>query len=147
LQEMGDDALMARFTAAAQRLTACRFINWLENDKDMETRNAVIRELRDASREIKRRDMLARLLPLLDSADSWVRFTAAEGCLRIAPEKAVATLEALADDAVAYKSVCGEFGAPALAAGRVRRRPVVRPDFAAQRAAGLDALRRYGALK
>jgi hypothetical protein len=65
----------------------------------MATRNAIIRELTDIGREIKRRDMLARLLPFLDDVDASARFTAAEGCLRIAPEKAVATLEALADEA------------------------------------------------
>ena len=99
LKEMSDDALLARFDDAAQRLTACRFINWRDNGKDMATRNAIIRELTDIGREIKRRDMLARLLPFLDSPHASARFTAAEGCLRIAPERAVATLEALADKA------------------------------------------------
>jgi HEAT repeat protein len=97
LQEMSDDALLERFQDAAERQTACRFTNWLKDDKDEARRNAIIGELTDILREMKRRDMLARLLPFLDSTDPTARSRAAQGCLRIAPEKAVATLEAIVE--------------------------------------------------
>ena len=99
LQEMSDEALLERFQDAAERQTACRFTNWLEDDKDQARRNEIIAELTYILREFKRRDMLARLLPFLDSGDPTARFRAAQGCLRIASEKAVATLERLEADA------------------------------------------------
>ncbi|MGD0564207.1 MAG: hypothetical protein ABSA66_14100 [Roseiarcus sp.] len=96
LQEMTDEALVARFQDAAERQTACRFTEWLHDPKDLETRNAVVGELTAILREMKRRGMLARLLPFLDSADVTARFRAAQGCLRIAPDKAVPVLEGVA---------------------------------------------------
>lgn len=96
LQEMTDEALVARFEDAAERQTACRFTEWLHDPRDLETRNAIVGELTRILREMKRRDMLARLLPFLDSADVTARFRAAQGCLRIAPEKAVAVLQRVA---------------------------------------------------
>ncbi|MGD0639833.1 MAG: hypothetical protein ABSC22_03710 [Roseiarcus sp.] len=96
LREMTDEALLARFQDAAERQTACRFTEWLDDPKDLETRNAVVGEVTDILREMKRRDMLAKLLPFLDSADVTARFRAAQGCLRIAPDKAVPVLEGLA---------------------------------------------------
>jgi hypothetical protein len=96
LQEMTDEALVARFQDAAERQTAFRFTEWLHEPKDLEARNAVIVELTEILREMKRRDMLAELLPFLDSADVTARFRAAQGCLRIAPDKAVPVLEGVA---------------------------------------------------
>lgn len=96
LQEMTDEALAARFQDAAERQTAFHFTEWLHDPKDLEARNAVISELTKILREMKRREMLAALLPFLDSADVTARLRAAQGCLRIAPEKAVAVLEAIA---------------------------------------------------
>jgi hypothetical protein len=99
LQEMNDDALLARFQDAGERLTACSFINTVENPKDFEARDHIVEELAAIRAEIERRGTLARLEPFLDSEDPRIRFQAALGCLRIAPEKAVATLEALAQKA------------------------------------------------
>ena len=93
LAEMDDDALMARFEDAADRLTACRFIDWRDDEKDAEARNAIIVEQREIGAEIRRRGMLARLLPFLDGAEPSARLFAALGCLRIAAAKAAATLE------------------------------------------------------
>ena len=93
LAEMDDDALMARFEDAAERLTACRFIDWRGDEKDTDVRNAIIVEQAEIGAEIRRRGMLARLLPFLDSAEPSARLFAALGCLRIAAAKAAATLE------------------------------------------------------
>jgi hypothetical protein len=95
LQEMSDEALLARFQDAGERLTAFRFVDWANNKLDMDRRNAVIDELTAIGVETKRRGMLARFVPFLDSPDPAIRHHAASACLRIAPEQAVATLEAL----------------------------------------------------
>jgi len=95
LQEMSDEALLARFQDAGERLTAFRFVDWANDKRDMNRRNAVIGELTAIGVETKRRGMLARLVQFLDSPDPAIRHHAASACLRIAPEKAVATLEAL----------------------------------------------------
>jgi hypothetical protein len=93
LAEMDDDALMARFEDAAERLTACRFIDWRDDAKDAEARDAIIVEQTEIGAEIRRRGMLAWLLPFLDGAEPSARLFAALGCLRIAATKAAATLE------------------------------------------------------
>jgi hypothetical protein len=93
LQAMDDDALMGRFEDASERLTACRFIDWRDDEKDAEARNAIVVEQAEIGAEIRRRGMLARLLPFLDAADPSARLFAALGCLRIAAAKAAATLE------------------------------------------------------
>jgi hypothetical protein len=93
LAEMGDDALMERFKDAAERLTACRFIDWRDDEKDADVRDAIIVEQAQIGAEIRRRGMLARLLPFLDGAEPSARLFAALGCLRIAAAKAAATLE------------------------------------------------------
>jgi len=98
LQAMDDDALMARFADAAERLTACRFIDWRDNQTDAQARNAIIVEQTEIGAEIRRRGMLARLLPFLDDADPSARLFAALGCLRIAAAKAAATLEEIGAD-------------------------------------------------
>jgi len=95
LGEMDDDALMARFVDAAERLTACRFIDWRDDERDRDVRDAIIVEQTAIGREIKRRGMLPRLLPFLDGAEPSARLFAALGCLRIAAAQAVATLEAI----------------------------------------------------
>jgi len=96
LAEMGDDELLARFEDAAERQTACRFLDWTHDEQDMATRNAIIEDLARILGEMKRRGALAKLLPFLNSTTPIARFRAAQGCLRIAPERAVATLEAIA---------------------------------------------------
>jgi hypothetical protein len=98
LAEMDDDALMTRFEDAAERLTACRFIDWRDDESDKDVRNAIVAEQSQIGAEIRRRGMLARLLPFLDGAEPSARLFAALGCLRIAAVKAVATLEEIGDD-------------------------------------------------
>ena len=93
LAEMDDDALMTRFEDAAERLTACRFIDWRDDESDKDVRNAIVAEQSQIGAEIRRRGMLARLLPFLDGAEPSARLFAALGCLRIAAAKAAATLE------------------------------------------------------
>jgi hypothetical protein len=95
---MADDALIARFEDAAERLTGCRFIDWRDDEKDAEARNAIIVEQTEIGAEIRRRGMLARLLPFLDDADPSARLFAALGCLRIAAAKATATLADIGAD-------------------------------------------------
>jgi len=89
---------MARFADAAERLTACRFIDWRDDQTDAQARNAIIVEQTEIGAEIRRRGMLARLLPFLDDADPSARLFAALGCLRIAAAKAAATLEEIGAD-------------------------------------------------
>jgi hypothetical protein len=99
LQEMSDDALLARFQDAGERVTACRFIDWVHNEQDTDTRNRILGELIDIRAEAKRREMLARFIPFLDSPDPHIRYQAAIACRHVAPNEAVATLEALTADA------------------------------------------------
>ena len=96
LQEMSDDALIARFEDAAKRLGATRFLDCIDEPADQEAKNRLIDEGRCILREIKSRGLLERLLPLLSSPNDTVRFRAAQGCLRIAEPQAVAALEAIA---------------------------------------------------
>lgn len=80
---------------AGERLTAFRHVDWANDKSDLNRRNAVIGERTAIGVETKRRGMLGRFVPFLDSPDPAIRHHAASACLRIAPEKAVATLEAL----------------------------------------------------
>jgi HEAT repeat protein len=98
LKQMSDDALIARFEDAAERLGATRFLDCIDEPADQKAKNRVIDEGALILREVKSRDLLERLLPLLDSANDTVRFRAAQGCLRIATPQAVAVLEAIADE-------------------------------------------------
>jgi HEAT repeat protein len=98
LQSMSDEALLARFQDAGERVTACRFIDWVHDQQDTETRNRILGELIDIRVEAEQRGMLARFAPFLDSPDPHIRFQAAIACRYVAPDKAVATLEALKAD-------------------------------------------------
>jgi len=98
LQEMSDEALLARFQDAGERVTACRFIDWVHDAQDTKTRNRILGELIDIRAEAEQRGMLARFAPFLDSSDPNVRFQAAIACRYVAPERSVATLEALKAD-------------------------------------------------
>jgi HEAT repeat protein len=96
LQEMSDEALLARFADAAERLDATRFLDYVGDPNDLETKNRLIDEGTDVLREVKSRGLLERLLPLLTHSNPTVRFRAAQGCLRIAEARALATLEEIA---------------------------------------------------
>ena len=113
LAEMDDDALMARFEDAAERLTACRFIDWRDDAKDAASRHAIIVEQTEIGAEIRRRGMLAWLLPFLDSAEPSARLFAALGCLSVAAAKAVVTLEEI--------GACGDLDDRAVALDNLER--------------------------
>jgi HEAT repeat protein len=98
LQEMSDEELLARFQDAGERVTLCEFIDWVHDERETKTRNGILGELIEIRAEAARRGMLARFAPFLDSPDPHIRFQAALACRYVAPDKAVATLEALKAD-------------------------------------------------
>ena len=61
----------------------------------MATHNRIAGELVDVMQELKSRGALAKLLPLLSSDNMGVRRRAAQGCMRLAEDKAVAALESV----------------------------------------------------
>jgi hypothetical protein len=93
LQEMSEDALVARFEDAAVREFATRFLENVQEFQDMTERNRILVELWDLMREFKRRDALGALLPLLKSANVTVRREAATACLRVAEQASIAALD------------------------------------------------------
>ncbi len=95
LKEMSDDALVARFEDAATREYATQFLDCVDEPEDMATHNRIAGELVDVMQELKSRGALAKLLPLLANPNMAVRRRAAQGCLRIAEEKAVAALDSV----------------------------------------------------
>ena len=93
LKEMSDDALVARFEDAATREYATRFLGGAGDPEKTEARNRIVDEVWDAMRELKARNALDRLLPLLDNANITVRREAATVCLRVDEKRSIATLE------------------------------------------------------
>jgi len=96
LKEMSDDALVARFEDAATREYATRFLESVEDSQDMTERNRIVGEVWDIMRELKARDALGRLLPLLASPNVTVRREAATACLRVAEQDSILVLEEVA---------------------------------------------------
>ena len=96
LKEISDDALVARFEDAATREYATQFLDCEDEPEDMATHNRIAGEVVDVMRELKLRGAaLSKLLPLLASSNMTVRRRAAQGCLRLAEEKAVAALDSV----------------------------------------------------
>lgn len=95
LDALSDDQLVARFEELGDREEATQFLDCIGDAKDMDIRNAIVGQTLDAMRALKARGLLERLLPLLDSDKVAVRYEAALACMRIAPEKAIAVLEAI----------------------------------------------------
>jgi HEAT repeat protein len=93
LNEMSVKALVERFEDDATREYATQFLDCLGNPNDMETRNRIVGEILHIIRELKSRNALDRLLPLLRNTNITVRREAATACLRIAEGQAVAALE------------------------------------------------------
>jgi hypothetical protein len=93
LGDMTDDALVARFEDAATREFATRFLDCVDDQNDIDTRNRILGEVWDVMRELKARGLLGRLLPLLESANVTVRREAATACLRVAEQQAAAVLD------------------------------------------------------
>jgi hypothetical protein len=100
LDEMSDSELVARFEDAAMRESGTRFLDYLENDADKDLQNAVVVELCNVMRALKRRGLLARLLPFLASDNLTLRREAAVACLRIAEPEAIAALESVAHEGI-----------------------------------------------
>jgi Domain of unknown function (DUF2019) len=92
-QEMSEDALVARFEDAATREYATRFLESVQEFQDMTERNRILVELWNLMRELKGRDALGLLLPLLAHANVTVRREAATACLRVAEQASIAALE------------------------------------------------------
>jgi hypothetical protein len=95
LTSMSTDALVTYFEDAATREYATRFVRSAERPRDMSLFNRIRDEVIDVMRELKRRDALEALLPLLDCPIITVRAEAAKATLTIAPERASAVLEAV----------------------------------------------------
>jgi HEAT repeat protein len=97
LGEMSNDEVVARFEDAAKRQSAAdHYLDWVEDPKEMDVHNRLIDEVKEVLGELKSRNLLGRLQPLLDSSDCIVRLRAAQGCLRIAELEAVAAFESVA---------------------------------------------------
>jgi HEAT repeat protein len=96
LKDMSDEALVARFEDATMREYATQMLDCVDDPRDMATRNRIVGEVWDIMRELKARDALGRLLPLLASANMTVRREAATACLRVDEPNAIAVLEEIA---------------------------------------------------
>ena len=95
LKEMSTDQLIARFEDAGIRKYATQFLGGQFEPCDVKLRNRIIDEIRGVADELKSRDALPSLLPLLDHANITVRKSAAIYCLDVAPERALPALEAI----------------------------------------------------
>ncbi len=122
LKEMSTDQLIARFEDAGIRENATQFLGGQFEPYDVKVRNRIIDEIRGVANELRSRDALARILPLLDHANITVRNTAAIYCLGIAPDLALPVLEAIAEGRDKTEAVSawlalerrrGTFGKPA----------------------------------
>ena len=87
LKEMSTDQLVARFEDAGIRENATQFLGGQFEPYDVKLRNRIVDEIRGVADELKSRDALASILPLLDHANITVRNTAAIYCLDIAPDR------------------------------------------------------------
>jgi HEAT repeat protein len=96
VKEMSTDQLAARFEDAATREYATQFLGGQFEPYDVKLRNRIVDEIRGIADELKSRDALPSLLPLLDHANVTVRNSAAIYCLDVAPERALPALEAIA---------------------------------------------------
>lgn len=95
IDTLSDDELVARFQDLGEREEATQFLDCVGNPKDMDIRNEIVGQTLDAMRALKARGLLPRLLPLFDIDKVAVRYEAALACMRIAPEKSIAVLEAI----------------------------------------------------
>ena len=70
LKEMSTDQLVARFEDAGIRRYATRFLGGEFEPFDVKLSNRIVGEMREIADELKSRDALAELLPLLDHPTS-----------------------------------------------------------------------------
>ncbi len=95
VKEMSTEQLVARFEDAGIRRYATRFLGGEFEPFDVKLSNQIVSNMRDVVDELKSRDALAELLPLLDHPNIAVRHDAAGFCLPVARERAIAVLEAV----------------------------------------------------
>ena len=95
LKDMSMEQLVARFEDAGIRRYATRFLGGESEPFDVKLSNRIVGEMREIVDELKSRDALAELLPMLDHPNIAVRNNAANFCVPIARERAIAVLEAI----------------------------------------------------
>ncbi len=95
VKDMSTDQLVARFEDAGIRSYATRFLGGEFEPFDVELYNRITRETREIVDELKARDELVRLLPLLDHPNISVRRTAATYAISVAPDRTLPVLEAV----------------------------------------------------
>jgi HEAT repeat protein len=95
VKDMSTEQLAARFEDAGIRHYATRFLGGEFEPFDVKLSNRIVGEMRDIVGELKSRDALPELLPLLDHSNITVRHDAASFCVPIARERAIAALEAI----------------------------------------------------
>ena len=93
LKDMTVDQLVERFRDAGVRHYATQFMGGDDEWWDQKLRNRIIGEEMKIVDELKSRDALPSLTPLMDDENSFVRMTAAIACLRLNPDKAVPLLK------------------------------------------------------
>ncbi len=96
LREMSVEQLVARFEDAGMRRFATHFMGNGREAWDVATSNRIMTELGAVADELRARDAISALLPLLDHQNVSVRNDVAACCLAIAPDRAVPVLEAIA---------------------------------------------------
>jgi hypothetical protein len=105
LKDMSDDALVARFEDVGLRESATSLLDPTEEPEDQQTQNRITGEVVDVLRELKARDLLGRLLPMLTNPNMTIRYRAAQGCQRLAEQAATAALESVAESLSFYDKV------------------------------------------
>jgi HEAT repeat protein len=95
LKDMSTQQLVARFEDAGIRRYATRFLGSEFEPFDVKLSNRIVGEMREIVEELKSRDALAELLPMLDNPNISVRNDAASFCAPIARERAIGALEAI----------------------------------------------------
>jgi HEAT repeat protein len=95
LKDMSTEQLVSRFEDAGIRRYATRFLGGEFEPFDVKLSNRIIGEMREIADELKFRNALAALLPLLDHSNITVRNDAASFCAPIARERAIGALEAI----------------------------------------------------
>jgi HEAT repeat protein len=95
IKDMSVDELVARFEdAGMRRYAAIEFMGGEDEAWDVELANRTGGEMLDAADELKSRDAVSALLPLLNHSNIYIRNLAAMRCLAIAPDLAAPVLEA-----------------------------------------------------
>jgi len=95
VKDMSTDQLVARLEDAGIRRYATRFLGGEFEPFDVELNNRIAKETREIANELKARDALGRLLPLLDHPNVSVRRTAATYAIAVAPDRTLPVLEAI----------------------------------------------------